>query len=99
MTRSFTAKGNPVHSISFCLVLSATKPQVKPGSSGIKHDFKMTPDGRLIITGNQEEEKPKPSKEAEMEDLEDLLDAFEGPTKVRSLLLKPIAFLVIFATL
>ncbi|XP_064631172.1 RRP12-like protein isoform X2 [Lineus longissimus] len=59
----------------------ATKPQVKPGTSGIQHDFKLTPDGRLIITGDKEEEMPKPSKEEAMDDLEDLLDAFEGPTK------------------
>ncbi len=35
----------------------ATKPGDQQGKKGVKHDFKMAPDGRLIIREDKDEEE------------------------------------------
>ena len=64
--------------------LSATKPSEKAKESKkIKHDFRTTSDGRLIITEDDEEEDTAGKKGMDDEDdLDDLLDAMGGGQKV-----------------
>ncbi|XP_074641768.1 RRP12-like protein isoform X2 [Tubulanus polymorphus] len=61
----------------------ATKPDDKKADKqALKHDFKMAPDGKLIITEDKEESATPSKKEAAaVDDLDELIEAMAGPQK------------------
>merc|ERR1719447_1055915 len=61
----------------------SSKPQKEEKKKGIKHEFKMAPDGRFVVTNGEEEEEGKRKKKDEVKlEMNELMDALEGAGSV-----------------